>query len=1244
MKKQVEKLRLARERLQHSIDAAIRNGEAIEGVVDNWLKEVDEITELAMKVVEGEEEAKTRRSDAAACLDLKLRHQLSHKAKKIAQAMDEVLENCKFDKVSYRPAPQGRLIEAQRDDNIHVIGVWGMAGVGKSTLVREVANQAKEEKLFDDVAIANVAHSPDLTQIQREIANMLDLKFYVESSVIGRAICLRQRLTRTKDKKMILVILDDICEMGTQKNFGLKVLLEEEAWSLFKKLASDCVKDPNWGSIATEVAKECEGLPLALVTVSKALKNKELYGWKNALQLLRNPALRGLTTMQSKIYYSIELSYEHLETSRDHNMFVARVDHGGLIEWPDANALKRCEAFSFQGMRKLKVLDLTKMQLSSLPSSLRLLENLQTLCLDQCVLEDISVIGKLTNLAILSLHASEISQLPREMGFLTCLRLLNLSDCSKFEVIPPNVLSSLVALEELYMGNSFVQWEVEGLNNASLAELKHLSHLSTLNIHIPNASNLPKDLLFEKLQRYVIFVGDKWDWSDGQEEASTTLKLKLYTSFQLEGGIKMLLNRTENLYLDELKGIKSVLHGLNREGFQQLKHLYIQNNPEIKYIINLKMSVIAFPTLETFHLKNMTGLEEICHGQLPNLTSFGKLRVVKVEHCDKLKYLFSSSIAKVLSQLKELEIGECSIMVAIVMKEEGKMEDKDTASLFPQLCRLGLKHLPKLMSFLSTQKSLVIDVGEITMEGKPDFHMPILHEHVVFPNLERLEPSSIGLEDIQGNQRQASRYMGQLKYLSILECEVMEEILVTEDLGVVEETTPNVLFPLLELLVLSELPMLKRLCEGSNIKFPSLKFLWIEKCPNLKTFISKPVSLDMTTSCKELKEINAAESPHTAMQPLFNEEVAFPCLERLAIARTDTLKEIWWNQFAVDSFYKLQDLTVISCENLVNIFRSDMLERFKSLEELTVGDCGSLQEVFEVQGINAKETQVVTSKEPKPIFSFQNLRRVHVSRCRNLKSLFPAFVATCLTQLEKLVMVDCKVLEEIVAGNEAEQPIAKLVFSRVTVLHLVQLPFLRWFYPGVHTSEWPKLKNMLVAKCPRVEIFASGLSSFQDILGQSHVEIPIKQPLFLVDDEVSIFPSLEKLRIFCMADLKIIWHGQFNADSFGKPEAMKVEFCENLIDPQKTCGVTATQLKELHLLHLPQLKHVWSMDPHETFSFQSPLDSDEAMKFFKLQIHSMESPPISVEYESSYTVKAIVLSYQNSGASPEERIIEIGYC
>jgi hypothetical protein len=240
---------------------------------------------------------------------------------------------------------------------------------------------------------------------------------------------------------------------------------------------------------------------------------------------------------------------------------------------------------------------------------------------------------------------------------------------------------------------------------------------------------LPKDLSFEKLERYAISVGDHvWD-SSNKHEASKALKLKLNTSFQLEVGIKMLLERVEDLYLDELKGVKSLLNELDREGFQQVKHLHIQNNPEIKYVTNLRMPHVAFPALETFLLKNMTSLEEICHGQLPVTLSFRNLRIVKVEQCNKLKFIFSSSMARNLEQLQELEVRECSSMGAIVMNDSGEIEDKDT-SLFPKLRRLALEHLPKLMGFLITQNPFITDAGEIILEEKLHFHMPILHEQV----------------------------------------------------------------------------------------------------------------------------------------------------------------------------------------------------------------------------------------------------------------------------------------------------------------------------------------------------------------------------------------------------------------------------------------------------------------------------------------------------------------------------------
>jgi hypothetical protein len=102
----------------------------------------------------------------------------------------------------------------------------------------------------------------------------------------------------------------------------------------------------------------------------------------------------------------------------------------------------------------------------------------------------------------------------------------------------------------------------------------------------------------------------------------------------------------------------------------------------------------------------------------------------------------------------------------------------------------------------------------------------------------------------------------------------MEEIIVTEESGVVEERIipKMVLFSRLEYLSLKDLPALKRFCIGSNIEFPSLKNLDIFGCPKLKTFIFKPVSSSMTVG-KELVEMNAKDNPCTAVQPLFNEEV-----------------------------------------------------------------------------------------------------------------------------------------------------------------------------------------------------------------------------------------------------------------------------------------------------------------------------------------------------------------------------------
>ena len=133
---------------------------------------------------------------------------------------------------------------------------------------------------------------------------------------------------------------------------------------------------------------------------------------------------------------------------------------------------------------------------------------------------------------------------------------MDLSDSEELEVIPQNVLSSLSKLECLFMINRFPKWTMKG-GHQSLSQLKHLSCLTTLHIAIPDVKLLLKDIQFENLTRYVITINDFWL---GSRRISRTLKLKkVNISLYLGDGIRKLLERSEELEVEELSGTKHVL-------------------------------------------------------------------------------------------------------------------------------------------------------------------------------------------------------------------------------------------------------------------------------------------------------------------------------------------------------------------------------------------------------------------------------------------------------------------------------------------------------------------------------------------------------------------------------------------------------------------------------------------------------------------------------------------------------------
>ncbi|MBA0811589.1 hypothetical protein Gohar_003469 [Gossypium harknessii] len=82
--------------------------------------------------------------------------------------------------------------------------------------------------------------------------------------------------------------------MEAQKKIKVKCLETEKAWELFRDKVGDETlnNQPDIPNLAKQVAKRCDGLPLALITIGYAMVCKKTTGeWKYAIEMLQRCAL-----------------------------------------------------------------------------------------------------------------------------------------------------------------------------------------------------------------------------------------------------------------------------------------------------------------------------------------------------------------------------------------------------------------------------------------------------------------------------------------------------------------------------------------------------------------------------------------------------------------------------------------------------------------------------------------------------------------------------------------------------------------------------------------------------------------------------------------------------------------------------------------------------------------------------------------------------------------------------------------
>ncbi|XP_009618211.3 disease resistance protein RPP13-like [Nicotiana tomentosiformis] len=233
-----------------------------------------------------------------------------------------------------------------------VISIYGMGGIGKTTLARNLYNSPSLITSFPTrawICVSQEFNTPDLLRniiksIQgctKEILDLLekmterDLESYLRDLLKERKYLLVvddvwhkeawESLKRAfpDSKKGCRVIIttrkEDVAESADNKGFAYKLrfLGQEESWDLFCKKLRRVDKFDNIGwspameRIASEMVERCGGLPLAIVVLSGLLSHKKgLVEWKKVKAHL----WRHMQNNSIEISHILSLSYNDLST------------------------------------------------------------------------------------------------------------------------------------------------------------------------------------------------------------------------------------------------------------------------------------------------------------------------------------------------------------------------------------------------------------------------------------------------------------------------------------------------------------------------------------------------------------------------------------------------------------------------------------------------------------------------------------------------------------------------------------------------------------------------------------------------------------------------------------------------------------------------------------------------------------------------------------------------------------------
>ncbi|XP_048421094.1 disease resistance protein RPV1 isoform X2 [Pyrus x bretschneideri] len=209
-------------------------------------------------------------------------------------------------------------------NNVRVVGIWGMGGLGKTTIARAVYDDIScrfEACCFlENIKEGFMKHGK--LHMQTELLSSISNNKVGSSDISKKGF---QVMLNSLGQRKVLIVLDDVdtleqieALLGEQHSFGggsriiittrdsqllsiadeiykPKILSDYGALELFRRYA--CRKNqPNrdYDDLSSRAVKYAQGLPLALKVLGAFLDNKNVCQWENELEKIKKIPQRGI--------------------------------------------------------------------------------------------------------------------------------------------------------------------------------------------------------------------------------------------------------------------------------------------------------------------------------------------------------------------------------------------------------------------------------------------------------------------------------------------------------------------------------------------------------------------------------------------------------------------------------------------------------------------------------------------------------------------------------------------------------------------------------------------------------------------------------------------------------------------------------------------------------------------------------------------------------------------------------------